>query len=208
MTCPTREEAKEIFEEFISARNSSEFPLTKEQEETLRKHCNCVAEIACKIAEKTGTMNSEKAYIMGLLHDCGRIKDEKAENVFHGLVGYEYMMSKGYDEIAKISLSHCFYKKDFDISTYPQCREDILKSKQIVSRMEYDDYDYLLQISDILNNMGKTCSIEYRFRSISERYNIPNEKILPMIDLLNERKRYFDKKCDCDIYQMLGIKEV
>lgn len=208
MIFPTLEQAKEIFEEIFTLRNASPYPLSSEQEQTLRLHSQLVALNAQKIASSTVYLNSDKAYIMGLLHDCGRLKDERAENTFHGLVGYEFMMSKGYPELAKISLSHCFYEKDFDISTYPQSHSHLLKSKQILSILEYDDYDRLLQLCDILNDMGNPCSIEYLFKSIAQRYNVPLSKLEPMIELLKCHKYYFDEKCGQDIYQMLGIKNI
>ncbi len=202
----TREEAKKIFEEIIQVRNNSLYSFSENMENNFRKHSQIVGSIAEEIAKKTMYLNSEKAYILGLLHDCGRIKDEQAENTFHGWIGYLYMNEKNLTEIARISITHCFYYKDFDMSLYPQNKKQLEHAKNYLKDVEYDDYDKLLQLADMLNDMGKTCSIEYRFESISKRYNIPQNKLISQIKKLNEIKTYFDKKCKENIYEFLNIK--
>ena len=72
----TREQAKKIFEEIIQVPNNSLYPFSENMENNFRKHSQLVGSIAVEIAKKTMYLNSEKAYILGLLHDCGRIKDE------------------------------------------------------------------------------------------------------------------------------------
>lgn len=102
--------------------NRSPFPFRPEWEKEFRAHCFSVADIAAKIASQTPYLNSERAYLSGLLHDCGRIKDEKSENVFHGWTGYQLMKKQGWDEIGRISVTHCFLDKDFNPELYPQAR--------------------------------------------------------------------------------------
>lgn len=203
-----RKQAEELFENIIAERNAGEFPFTGDMEDTFRRHCATVARIAETIAAACPDLNTDKAYISGLLHDAGRVEDEQRSDTFHGIVGYHYLMGKGLPEAARISLTHCFYFKDFDISTYPQNREQLREAKEFMKNIEYDDYDLLLQLADILNDMGKTCTIEYRFNSVGKRYKIAPEKIAPMIKKLNEIKTYFDGKCGCDIYDLPGMREV
>lgn len=198
-----KEQAKLEFENIIKLRNSSLFPFTEEQEKTFRVHCLVVADFAEKVAANIFGMDAEKAYVLGLLHDCGRIKDEKAENVFHGLVGYKYMMQKNQPEIARISLTHSFYEKDFNLETYPQNKESLLFCKDLLKNIEYNDYDLLIQLSDMTNDVGRNCTIEYRFDSISKRYNVPHEKLEPIIEKMNQIKHYFDRKANNDIYKFI-----
>ena len=198
-----KEQAEIEFENIINLRNSSPSPFTEEQEKTFRAHCLAVASFAEKVAANISGMDAEKAYVLGLLHDCGRIKDEKAENVFHGLVGYKYMIQKQQPEIARISLTHSFYEKDFNLETYPQNKDDLLFCKDLLKNLEYNDYDLLIQLSDMTNDVGRNCTIEYRFDSISKRYKVPFEKLQPIIDKMNQIKHYFDKKANNNIYKFI-----
>ena len=65
-------------------------------------HCRTAAHCAEEIAARSG-MNAEKAYVIGLLHDIGRRFGKR--HLGHVSDGYTYMMSLGYDEVAKISRS-------------------------------------------------------------------------------------------------------
>ena len=62
------------------------------------QHCVSVGNNARLIAEKVQGMDSDKAYVMGLLHDIGRRAGFKG--ILHTFDGYDYMMSMGQDEIA------------------------------------------------------------------------------------------------------------
>lgn len=199
-----KQSAQNLFAEVISIRNKSDFPLTTDQEKLLTAHCYSVADIAEKIASVCN-MDANKAYVMGLLHDCGRQRDEKGENVFHGWQGYLFMQEKGYPELARISITHNFYFKDFDESTYPQCKQELKNCREYLETIEYDDYDLLLQLADMMNNQGTTCTIKQRFASIASRYNIPMAKMLSMQTKVEEIKQYFDKRCGKDIYQLLHL---
>ena len=202
---PARAEAQKLFEEVVFLRNNSKTPFTKDQEQTFRQHCTAVASIAEKIASALPGINEDRAYILGLLHDCGRIKDEKTEHAFHGYIGYHHMLEKGYPTLARISITHNFYQKDFDTTTYPQNKEQVIFCKKYIQTIDYNDYDRLIQLSDILNDMGKLCTIEYRFSSIAHRYNIPVDRIETHIRSLNELKQSFDNKIGIDVYKFLGI---
>lgn len=203
----TRKQAQDLFEEVVAKRNASKLPFEGDMEKTFRAHCAAVARIAETIAANCSDLDTDKAYIFGLLHDAGRIEDEPRGNTFHGIIGYHYLMEKNLPEIAKISVTHCFYNKDFDINTYPQNKEQLLEAKRYLANIEYDDYDRLIQLADVMNDMGKTCSIEYRMDSVGKRYRILPEKIALMVKRLYELKAYFDAKCGKDIYAVLGIKE-
>ncbi len=85
-------------------------------------HCRVAAESAEKIASLC-SMDSNEAYILGLLHDIGRRYGYL--HLGHIVKGYQYMLDLGYDEVARICLSHSFPIKDintyignFDVSEY------------------------------------------------------------------------------------------
>lgn len=201
---PDKQTAQKLFEDVISLRNASNCPFVDNQEHTLRKHCHGVALAAEKIAEAAG-LDKNKAYVFGLLHDSGRILDEKTNNVCHSYTGYKYLNKLGYPEIARISLTHSFYDKKIDETLYLKS-PDIPECQKLISGLEYGDYDRLIQLCDQMNNLGEFCTIEERFADISRRYQRPHFKLKPLIDIVNEIKKYFDKKCGKDVYLLLGMK--
>ena len=200
---PSRQQADKIFETVIQKRNATKYPFKPIWEAEFRKHCYAVACIAEKIAAFCPDLDTEKAYVLGLLHDSGRCIDEFAEHRFHANVGYEWMMSLGYDDVARICITHSFYDKNFDIKSFTQPYEDLLQCQAYLKNVTYNDYDLLLQLADVLNDKGTTCSIEYRFASLARRYNNPN--LLIYVKHLCRIKSYFEHICGRDIYNLIGV---
>jgi HD superfamily phosphodiesterase len=76
-------------------------------------HCRSVAKAAEIIALNCG-LNPEKAYVFGLFHDIGYYGYKNGKGTTcHIYFGYQLMIDKGYEEIAKICLSHSFPIQDF-----------------------------------------------------------------------------------------------
>ncbi len=199
---PHLSEALKIWEEGIAFR-LSQGAFSKEEE--YRFHTKKVAEIASLIASKCG-MNTEKAYVFGLLHDYGKHIDERKTGVFHGLEGYREMLKKDYPEMAVICLSHCFPKKDFDLDNYPAYnRKDLEISKQILSLNDYDDYDRLIQLSDMFPEGMNIVTIENRLQGIKKRYCLSEKKLKDISENALFLKQYFSDLCGCDIYTLIGL---
>ena len=74
-------------------------------------HSYKVARLAEKIASKAN-MDSEKAYIVGLLHDIGRRNGTMQAR--HALEGFNYLTNIGFDDGARICMTHTFQYKDVD----------------------------------------------------------------------------------------------
>ena len=81
-------------------------------------HTQGIARSAALIAARLPDMDTEKAYVLGLLHDYGKRKNEKAREDFHVRDGYESLMAMGYPEAARICLTHSFPKTNFDYADY------------------------------------------------------------------------------------------
>ena len=64
------------------------------------EHSKVVANCSKAIAEKCDNLDSNKAYVLGLLHDIGR--REGVTDMRHIIDGYKFMEIKGYDECARI----------------------------------------------------------------------------------------------------------
>ncbi|MDD2214939.1 MAG: HDOD domain-containing protein, partial [Oscillospiraceae bacterium] len=76
-------------------------------------HSRVAAQCAEKIAAAcTGpdSLNPDKAYVLGLLHDIGRRFG--VSQFGHIADGYRFMLQSGYDEAARICLTHSFPLQD------------------------------------------------------------------------------------------------
>ena len=98
---PTREKAEELLRE---AEECNPGPWGN--------HSRVAAHCAEKIAQCCGDLDADKAYILGLLHDIGR--KFGVRHLGHVSDGYSYMRSLGYDEVARVCLTHSFHNLTTD----------------------------------------------------------------------------------------------
>ena len=75
-------------------------------------HSRVAAHCAEKIAGLCDGTDPEKAYVLGLLHDIGRRFGIR--HLGHVADGYTYMMSLGYEEAARICLTHSFQNQSLN----------------------------------------------------------------------------------------------
>lgn len=163
-------------------------------------HSLYTAQCAEKIAKRCLGMDSEKAYIVGLLHDIGR--KFGVRHMGHIYDGCRYMMEQGYDEVARICLSHSFNLQT--LKSYIG-RHDILPEEKAelagwLEAMEYDDYDLLIQLCDSLADAEGVTTIEERMLDVKRRYGAyPDEKWNKNMEL----KALFEEKMGEDIYKVV-----
>lgn len=161
------------------------------------KHCLTAAHCAEKIAAAYGDMDAEKAYVLGLLHDIGR--KFGVRHLGHVSDGYTYMMRLGYDEVAKICLTHSFNNHTVDeyIGKLDVSGEEMEMIKTELARTVYDDYDRLIQLCDSLAGAEGVLDIEDRMNDVKKRYGFYPQK---KWDSNMRLKRYFEEKMKKDIY--------
>ncbi len=160
-------------------------------------HSRVVAHCAEKIAGACDDMDSEKAYILGLLHDIGR--KFGVRHLGHVSDGYTYMMLLGYDEAAKVCLTHSFNNHTVDeyIGNFDTSDEELRLIRETLASVEYDDYDRLVQLCDSLAGSEGVLDIEERMEDVKRRYGAyPQKKWDANIVL----KEYFEKKAGNNIY--------
>ena len=166
------------------------------------EHSLNVAKAARYLAECCENLDSEKAFVCGLLHDIGRRTGIAA--VRHIIDGYDYAISKGWDEVARVCLTHSFPVKDIDadIGKKDTTKEQYDFIKDYLDHLEYDDYDKLIILCDALADANGFCILEKRFIDTTRRYGI-----YPFsIDRWNktyEYKEYFENKIGRSIYTLL-----
>ncbi len=137
-----------------------------------KQHSEFVA-LACKnIAKRCTDIDSDKAYVLGLLHDIGRRVGVVSER--HMIAGYQYCMEQGWDEVAKICVTHSFIIQDIDsaIGKWDVTKEEYELTKNIINSTVYDDYDLLVQLSDALALSTGFCLLERRFVDVACRYGV------------------------------------
>lgn len=187
---PSREEAERILAEAESC-NPGQWG----------NHCRVAAHCAEKIAQRCADMDAEKAYILGLLHDIGR--KFGGRHLGHVSDGYSYMLSLGYDEAARVCLTHSFNNKTVEeyIGKFDTTDEELHLIKTELERIELDEYDRLIQLCDSLAGAEGVLNIEDRMNDVKRRYgSFPIEKWNRNLAL----KKYFEDKTGENIYAVVG----
>ena len=172
-----------------------------------KEHSINVGRAAEIIAQHCNDMDSEKAYIVGCLHDIGRrVGVVQAKHV---IVGYDYAMKKGWDEVARVCLTHSYPMQDVskDIGKYDVTVDEYNRMNNILSSMVYDDYDKLIILCDSLAMADGFVILEKRFVDTTRRYGVFDFTVERWNSVISI-KEYFENKMGCSIYNILpSIKE-
>ena len=164
------------------------------------EHSRVVARIAETIAEKCG-LDAHRAYVSGLLHDIGRHEGVRA--LHHVYAGYELLENSGYEQIAKICLTHSFPNRNIgEFFGKNDCTEEetaIITS--FLSSAVYNEYDKLIQLGDAIGTAGGVSLIEVRVIDVIRRHGL-NDLTVDKIDAYFELKKHFDKLCGMNIYDL------
>ena len=188
---PTREEAKALLAEALPHN-----PGPWGNHSRTAAHCaECIAKAS------GGALDPEKAYALGLLHDIGSRYGKR--HLGHISDGYTYMMQLGYDEVARVCLSHSF--NDQSLADYVGNRdttpEETALIESALASMVYDEYDRLIQLCDSLAGAEGVLDIEERMLEVKRRYGAyPQHKR----DINLALKAHFEALCGGrDIYEVV-----
>lgn len=184
----TRKSAEKILEEAYSC-NPGRW----------REHSKWVAYCGERIAAACG-MDADRAYIYGLLHDIGR--KFGVSHLAHVYDGYHYLMELGFEDAAKICLTHSFNLMDindyigkFDVEDWK-----VRELENLLRETELDDYDLLIQLCDSLATWEGVVSLEERMLDVKERYGYyPQSKWERNVEL----KKYFEKKAGKTVEEIM-----
>ena len=174
------------------------------------KHSVVVAETARAIAERHPLAEPDAAYVLGLLHDIGRSAGgPQMADVRHVLDGYRLMLEQGFDDCARICLTHSFPIKQADaFASGWDCR---VQEKQFVQkyldRTEYTLYDRLIQLCDAVALPSGPVLMEKRLVDVALRRGF-NDLTIPKWQAFLALRQEFTDAVGTSIYTLLpGIVE-
>jgi putative nucleotidyltransferase with HDIG domain len=133
-------------------------------------HVRYAARAAETIARELGDMDAENAYILALLHDIGRRTGRSKFR--HMIDGYRYLEGLGYPDAARVCITHGFPIKDIDTVLHEKDVPDAdwEFARKFLASVEYDDYDSLVQLADIVSMPHGYVLIDKRFVDVALRY--------------------------------------
>ena len=162
-------------------------------------HSRTAAKCAEKIAQRCG-LDADKAYILGLLHDIGRRYG--VTQMAHIIDGYRFMNTLGFDEVARVCLSHSFAVQDIrtECGKVDVSEEDYELLNHLIETFEYDDYDRLIQLCDSIAFPDGVIDLKTRMDDVERRYGFyPKEKRLKHYAI----RDYFEEKMGCNLYRVV-----
>jgi hypothetical protein len=176
------------------------------------RHVEFVALAAQTIAKRDPRVDPERAYVLGLLHDIGRrTGGSQVPDVRHILDGFAFMRDEGFDECARVCLTHSFPAPIKNVSAFaspwdcPTEEHDFVQS--YLNGIEYSIYDRLIQLCDALAQPTGFCLIEKRLIEVALRHGVNEFTLLKWRAFLDLR-REFDEAVGTSIYRLLpGVVE-
>lgn len=164
------------------------------------KHSLNVGIAARNIAQKIPSLDENKAYIVGILHDIGR-RVGIVNIPKHVYEGYKFCSEKGWDEVARICMTHSYVLMKDEFEYEPSTKEEI-EIKKYIMNCDADDYDRLIQLCDSLATDYGFVIIEKRFVDVTRRYGIM-EGYVKGWNKTFEIKEDFEKVMGCSVYDVL-----
>jgi hypothetical protein len=170
-------------------------------------HAHHVGEAARRIAEKLTSVNPSDAFILGLLHDIGR--REGVSDMRHIIDGYRFLMSMGYEDAARISLTHSFPLQDVRAMSgnWDGTPQDEAFVDNYLRSITYTQYDRLIQLCDAICMAQGFVLIQKRMVDVALRRGI-NEQTLQKWRAFFAIQHDFEQEIGHSIYALLpGVVE-
>lgn len=132
-------------------------------------HSIWVGKAAHKIAEALGE-DADKAEAFGYIHDVGRrVGRCQLKHIFEG---YKYLTELGYDEAARICLTHSFFVPQTEgvIGKWDMSEEEKKFVEDYINNTEFDMYDKIVQMADSIAISTGIVILERRMVDVFFRY--------------------------------------
>ena len=119
----------------------------------------------------------------------------------HICEGYRYCMEKGWDEAARICMTHSYLRMQEEFDSEPDNeREKMIR--EYILHCEADDYDRLIQLCDSLAVDYGFVILEKRFVDVTRRYGIM-EGYIKGWETAFAIKESFEKEMGSSVYDVL-----
>ncbi|HOP65746.1 MAG TPA: HDIG domain-containing protein [Bacilli bacterium] len=166
-------------------------------------HQICVGDAAGVIA-KALNLNEDYAKALGYIHDIGKIYDLPDDGALtHGINGYEYIKSLGYDEdYASICIIHSYLNNDIDCLAGESNEQGIKYNfqKEYVEKHKYTIYDKIINLCDLMC-YEKVMTMEKRLIDLMIRHGVFATTQYHIKEAL-KLKKYFDDKLGFNLYDL------
>lgn len=167
------------------------------------EHSICVGDTAGRIAEALN-LDVDKAKTFGYIHDIGkRFKCKNDGALTHGIKGYEYIKSLGYDEkYAGICILHSYLNNDIDCLSGISNRNGISFEfqKEYVGNHNYTTYEKIINLCDLMCT-DKILTLEKRLIDLISRHGSFETTHYHVTEAL-KLKSYFDNLLGFNLYDL------
>ncbi len=164
------------------------------------EHSLNVGIAARNIARRIPGMDENKACIVGMLHDIGR-RVGIVNIPKHVYEGYRYALSRGWEEVARICMTHSYPLMADEFEPSPATEEE-RAIRDYIAACQPDDYDRLIQLCDALATDYGFVILEKRFVDVTRRYGIM-ENYIRGWEVTFRCKEAFEERMGCSIYDVL-----
>lgn len=171
------------------------------------KHSWYVGQAAEAIARRAPGVDPDAAFILGYLHDIGR--RQGVTDMRHVLDGYTFLADLGFDDAARICLTHSFPVQRLEaVAGQWDCSAEELEFvRGYLMGCEYNDYDRLIQLCDAIALPSGYCLLEKRVVDVALRHGV-NEHCVPRWKAYLAIQRKFVAAIGQSIYRILpGVVE-
>ena len=169
------------------------------------QHCEVAASTAQAIATHDSRLDPDIAYVLGLLHDVGRGGSLPGKpDVYHILDGYELLRERGFEDAARICLTHSFPIKlaDAFASPWGEMHAERRFVQEYLDSVEYTPYDRLIQLCDALSLATGAVLMEKRLVDVALRHGF-NDYTLAKWRAYAAIRDEFDAACGASIYSLI-----
>ncbi|MCP4138769.1 MAG: HDOD domain-containing protein [Chloroflexi bacterium] len=170
-------------------------------------HSRYAGEAAQAIASHHPELDADAAFILGLLHDIGRYFG--VSGMRHSIDGYKLLMEKGWDDAARVSMTHSFPIADVNyiVGKWDCTEKEFAFAENFIQNIEYTKYDILIQLCDCISLPTGHTILEKRIVDVALRYGTTKYSV-PRWKTYIKIKEDFEKEISCSIYSLLpGVVE-
>ncbi len=170
-------------------------------------HSIFVAQAAEAIAACHPDLSPADACVLGYLHDIGR--GAGVSDMRHVLDGYVFLHSRGFDDAARICLTHSFPVQDIGSAAgaWDCTADEVAFLETQLLAVPYDEYDRLIQLCDALALPEGFCFLEKRLVDVCLRRGV-NDRTIPRWRAFLNLQREFEQVIGRSLYSVLpGVIE-